>query len=59
MSSARAISQYQLKKIRKEIEASKEKAKSARGAGDRVTSIFMEGRIAGLISAGKIIKGEL
>ena len=50
---------YIMRALERELEASKKKAKSARGAGDRVTSIFNEGRIAGLISAGKIIKGEL
>ena len=48
-----------LKKLEKELNASKKKAKSARQEGDRVTSIFNEGRIAGLITAAKIIEGKL
>ena len=48
-----------LKKLEKELNASKKKAKSARQEGDRVTSIFNEGRIAGLITAAKYLIGEI
>ena len=50
---------YIMAKLEKEVKDSKKKALSARREGDKVTSIFMEGRIAGLISAGRIIKGQL
>jgi len=59
MSSAKETSENQLWKISKEINDSKNKAKSARREGDRVTGIFNEGRIAGLISAAKIIQEKL
>jgi len=59
MSDTREWKRFILTKLEKEIEASKDKAKSSRKAGDRASAIFNEGRIAGLITAARHIEGKL
>ena len=49
---------YIIKKLQKEVEASRKQAIKARKERDQVASIFNEGRIAGLITAAKYISGE-
>lgn len=50
---------YTTSKLEKEVADSHEQAKQARIRGERIVSAFHEGRIAGLITAAKIITGEL